>query len=161
MQGDYRTYAHPVVLTGGEREWGVLDEVSTRITNEIREINRVVYSVSRSEPDKLGTMAASVTRDRLDLLREVDAIVMDVLATARLERSAWQMITVLLPLAPVSGGECIVLRPVLSTEAMTAKFADLPWNVVEEMVHGIEALTGISHVFYDVTSKPPATIEWE
>ncbi|MFC1628310.1 glutamine-hydrolyzing GMP synthase [Gemmatimonadota bacterium] len=161
VQGDYRTYAHPVMLTGGKREWGALEEISTRITNEVREVNRVVYSVSRSEPGQLHTRAATVTRDRLDLLREVDAIVMEVLAAADLERSAWQMITVLLPLAPTSGGECVVLRPVLSTEAMTAKFADLPWTAVDEMVHGIEAMTGISHVFYDVTHKPPATIEWE
>lgn len=161
VQGDYRTYAHPVMLTGGEREWRTLEEVSTRITNEIREINRVVYLVSRSEPGQLDTRAASVTRDRLDLLKEVDAIAMEVLTTAELDRSAWQVITVLLPLAPASGGECVVLRPVLSTEAMTAKFADLPWTAVDEMVHGIEALTGVSYVFYDVTHKPPATIEWE
>jgi len=54
-----------------------------------------------------------------------------------------------------------VLRPVLSQEAMTARFADLPWEVVEEMARRIAALAGISGVFYDVTHKPPGTIEWE
>ncbi len=161
VQGDYRTYAHPVMLNGGEREWRALEDVSTRITNEIREINRVIYSVSRNDPGQLITRAASVTPDRLSLLQEVDAIAMRILTTAGLDRSAWQLITVLLPLGPASGGECVVLRPVYSTEAMTAKFADLPWSTVDEMVHGIEALTGISSVFYDVTHKPPATIEWE
>lgn len=161
VQGDSRTYAHPAALSCGEREWKRLEEVSTRITNNVADINRVLYTVSQRERGALFPTAATVTRDRLDLIREIDALVMDILRASGLDRSAWQMITVLLPLRPDKGGECVVLRPVLSQEAMTARFADLPWDVVEDMVRGLETLPGISSIFYDITHKPPSTIEWE
>ncbi len=162
VQGDFRTYAHPAALTGGARDWRRLEEISTRITNAVGEVNRVVYTLGRTDPAALVPVAATVTRERLDVLREVDALAMEVLRSAGLERSAWQMITVLLPLVPSGGsGECVVLRPVHSQEAMTARFADLPWEVVDEMAAGITSLTEVSTVFYDLTHKPPSTIEWE
>jgi len=161
VQGDFRTYAHPAALSGGEREWRLLEETSTRITNAVEEVNRIVYTLSAADPADLDLVAATVTRERLDVLREVDAIAMEILRTAGLERSAWQLITVLLPLIGPGGGESVVLRPVMSQEAMTARFADLPWEVVEEMTAAITALDGVSTLFYDITHKPPSTIEWE
>jgi GMP synthase (glutamine-hydrolysing) len=161
VQGDYRTYAHPMALLGGEPAWPELAEISTRITNSLEEVNRVVYCITHSELGELAASRAVVSRERLDLLREADGLAMELLHQAGHDRVVWQMPTVLVPLTVDGKGECIVLRPVLSQEAMTARFADLPWELVEEMGRQIGALAGIAAVFYDVTHKPPGTIEWE
>lgn len=161
VQGDFRTYAHPVALFDGPRDWCALEEVSTRLTNSIDLVNRVVYALRPAAPARFEAAAGAVTRGRLDLLREADALAMDHLREAGKHRDVWQMPTVLVPLSVDGEGESVVMRPVLSQEAMTARFADLPWEVVEEMARRIAGLTGISGVFYDVTHKPPGTIEWE
>jgi GMP synthase (glutamine-hydrolysing) len=58
--------------------------------------------------------------------------------------------------------ECIILRPVTSTEAMTAEFSRLPWEVVSKIATRIKAeVPGVLDVLYDITNKPPGTIEWE
>ena len=77
-----------------------------------------------------------------------------------LVESVWQFPVVLLPIS-FRGGESIVLRPVNSTDGMTASFARLPKDVLQRISDEIIDLPGIDAVFLDVTSKPPATIEWE
>lgn len=161
VQGDYRTYGHPVALFGGDRDWGLLEEVSTRITNAIGEVNRVVYALSHSTPVKTEPVRALVTSERLDLLREADAIAMERLIALGVAGEVWQMPTVLVPLAVDGDRECVVIRPISSEEAMTARFTRLPWEVVESISEGISSLHGVSVVFCDITNKPPATIEWE
>lgn len=161
VQGDFRTYGHPVSLFGGARDWSVLEEVSTRITNAISEINRVVYSLSHLSPGELKPVEAFVTKDRITLLQEADALAMKLLQTAGLDREVWQMPVVLLPLSVDGRGECIVVRPISSEEAMTARFTDLPWEVADNISDKIITLEGISAVFLDITHKPPGTIEWE
>ncbi len=161
VQGDFRTYAHPVALFGGDRDWRALEEASTRITNSIDLVNRVVYALRPGAPAGFQAVGGAVTRERLDLLREADAAAMEHLREAGRHREVWQMPTVLVPLSVDGKGESVVLRPVLSQEAMTARFADLPWDVVEETARRISGLAGITGVFYDITHKPPGTIEWE
>jgi len=68
---------------------------------------------------------------------------------------------ILLPLAPAGEGECLVLRPVVSEDVMTARFAQLPWPPLLALADHLLALPGIHAVFYDVTHKPPATFGWE
>ena len=68
---------------------------------------------------------------------------------------------VLLPLIDQKGQECIVLRPIWSQEAMTAEFARLPQAILDQMSEAILEIDGIGAVFYDITHKPPGTIEWE
>lgn len=161
VQGDFRTYGHPVSLFGGARDWSILEEVSTRITNAISEINRVVYSLSHLSPGELKPVEAFVTKDRITLLQEADALAMKLLQTAGLDREVWQMPVVLLPLSVDGRGECIVVRPISSEEAMTARFTGLPWEVADNISDKISTLEGISAVFLDITHKPPGTIEWE
>jgi GMP synthase (glutamine-hydrolysing) len=74
--------------------------------------------------------------------------------------SVWQFPAVLIPIS-FQSGESIVLRPVNSTDGMTASFARLPKDVLRRIADDIIELPGIDAVFLDVTSKPPATIEWE
>ena len=78
-----------------------------------------------------------------------------------LMRKVWQCPIILLPININSKGESIVLRPVYSERAMTAKFSDLPWEVVNKTAEEISDLDGIGAVLYDITHKPPGTIEWE
>jgi GMP synthase (glutamine-hydrolysing) len=163
VQGDGRTYRHAVVLFKKNpahvesEHW----KLATEIPNKHRDFNRVLLCLSDEEPITLVSTEMFVTRERADLLREADAIVDDVMREARLYEHIWQFPVVLLPLGTKSGGQAIVLRPVESTEAMTANAAHLPENVLKKMTEKLLALPGVDTVFYDLTSKPPATIEWE
>ncbi len=161
VQGDNRTYGHPVALLGGHRDWDRLEEASTRITNSVSEVNRVVYTLSHHELGDITPVRAAVSRDRLKLLQQADELAKELLIASGLDREVWQMPIILVPLAVDGEGESVIVRPVLSEEAMTARFAALPWEVVENMERGIGALHGVSTVFFDITHKPPATIEWE
>jgi len=160
VQGDFRTYACPVALIG-KGDWRALEQASTAITNSVRAVNRVVWLLV---PDKLSPLhpkACYLTRPRLDLLREADAIAMNTLERHGLMEEVFQMPTVLVPLTDDGYSECIVLRPLSSRDVMTARFSELPQEVVQEMADRIISLPGIVAAFYDVTHKPPATMEWE
>ncbi|MCC6446677.1 MAG: glutamine-hydrolyzing GMP synthase, partial [Armatimonadetes bacterium] len=160
VQGDFRTYACPAVLVG-EGDWRALEQASTAITNSVRAVNRVVRLLAPAKLPSLAPKACYLTRARLDLLREADAIAMSTLHKCGLMAEVFQMPTVLVPLTDDGERECIVLRPLSSRDVMTARFAELPGEAVGEMARLIMALPGIAAVFYDVTHKPPATMEWE
>ena len=102
-----------------------------------------------------------MTRDRLDLLREADVIVMDALERHDLLREVTQMPTVLVPLSSDGVQESIVLRPISTDDFMTARFSQLPRIFIQEVCDGLLGLEGIEAVFYDITHKPPGTVEWE
>ncbi len=111
-----------------------------------------------------------VTRERLDILREADAIAREEMTRAGLDGSIWQMPVVLLADVRSVGvqgdgrtyGHPVVLRPVTSEDAMTADWARLPYEVLEKISTRItNEVKEINRVTLDVTSKPPGTIEWE
>jgi GMP synthase (glutamine-hydrolysing) len=110
-----------------------------------------------------------VTPDRLDLLRDADAIVQDEVRAAGLEREVWQAFAVLLPVRTVgvmgdyrTYAEVIALRAVTSQDAMTADWARLPCDLLARISNRIiNEVKGINRVVYDISSKPPSTIEWE
>ena len=111
-----------------------------------------------------------VTRERLDILREADAIAREELTRAGLDRDIWQMPVVLLGDVRSVGvqgdgrtyGHPVVLRPVTSEDAMTADWARLPYDVLERISTRItNEVREINRVAVDITSKPPGTIEWE
>lgn len=159
VQGDERTYAHPAVLTG-PCTWEKLEEVSTMITNRFRDINRVAYLVSGS-CDECVLVKAEVTTDRLTILRDVDDCVTKALIDNQEYDQVWQMPVVMLPLADALGRWVVVLRPVKSTEAMTARFLPLGEKTLNQIVASISALQSVAAILYDITHKPPGTIEWE
>ncbi len=108
------------------------------------------------------SLAATMTKDRLDLLRECDFLMMDGLRRHGLYGEIWQCPTVLVPLEiDGQGQELCILRPIHSERAMTATAARLPLELLDELRESILALPGISGLAYDLTSKPPGTIEWE
>jgi len=111
-----------------------------------------------------------VTHDRLEILREADAIAREELTRAGLDRDIWQMPVVLLADVRSVGvqgdgrtyGHPVVIRPVTSEDAMTADWARLPYDVLERISTRItNEVAEVNRVTLDVTSKPPGTIEWE
>jgi GMP synthase (glutamine-hydrolysing) len=110
-----------------------------------------------------------VTEDKLKILREADAIFRDEIATAGLDREIWQYFAVLTGMRSVgvSGDErtydyTIALRAVTSIDAMTAEWARIPHDVLERISNRIvNEVEHVNRVVYDITGKPPATIEWE
>lgn len=161
VKADLRAYEHPVLLTG-EASWETLIQAASAVTKEVPGINRCIWNLSQDAPTTARPLAAGVTRERLDTLREADHLVMEALKAHGLYGSVWQCPTVLVPLqlgdAP---GELVVIRPIVSERAMTARPFPVPGHVLEELRGSILALPGISGVALDITSKPPGTIEWE
>lgn len=110
-----------------------------------------------------------VTKARCDLLREADAIVIEEIRNAGLYRQLWQAFAVLLPVNTVgvmgdgrTYENALAIRCVESVDAMTADWAHLPYEVLGKMSNRIiNEVRGINRVTYDISSKPPATIEWE
>lgn len=160
VQGDGRTYAHPAVVTGPS-EWKTLEALSTELTNRFPSINRVIYLLGPTllPPQKL--KAGYLTRDRLDLLRRADAIAVEALERHELMREVTQMPTVLLPLSSDGKQESVVLRPIATSDFMTARFCRLPSAFLDDVHKRLLSLEGIEAVFYDITHKPPGTVEWE
>jgi GMP synthase (glutamine-hydrolysing) len=110
-----------------------------------------------------------VTPERVATLQEADAIVREEVRLAGLEREIWQAFAVLADIRSVgvmgderTYGHPIIIRAVTSDDAMTADWARLPYDLLEKMSNRIiNEVPGINRVVYDVTSKPPGTIEWE
>ncbi len=109
------------------------------------------------------------TEERLNILREVDKRVTDEIRAANLYESIWQSFAILLPIKSVGimGDErtyenVVALRCVSSMDGMTADWVKLPYEIMEEISNRIiNEVKGINRVVYDISSKPPATIEWE
>ncbi len=114
-------------------------------------------------------VVGEVTPERLERLRAADAIVAEEVAAFGLQRDLWQAFAVLLPVPTVgvrgdarAFGDALVVRAVTSEDGMTADWARLEPDLLERMASRITGeVPGIARVLYDVTSKPPATIEWE
>jgi GMP synthase (glutamine-hydrolysing) len=110
-----------------------------------------------------------VTPERLAVLREADAIVQEEVRSAGLERELWQAFAILLPVRTVgvmgdfrTYAHVIALRAVMSQDAMTADWARLPYDLLGRISSRItNEVKGVNRVVFDVSSKPPSTIEWE
>ena len=110
-----------------------------------------------------------VSTARLEVLRDADAIVQEEVRAAGFEREVWQAFAVLLPIRTVgvmgdfrTYAHVIALRAVMSQDAMTADWARLPYDLLGKISSRvINEVTGVNRVVYDISSKPPSTIEWE
>jgi GMP synthase (glutamine-hydrolysing) len=114
-------------------------------------------------------IVGAVTRERLETLREADAVVIEEVQRAGLYRKLWQSFAVYLPLRSVgvmgderTYEEVIAIRAVTSLDGMTADWARLPDGLLRRISNRvINEVSGINRVVYDISSKPPSTIEWE
>jgi GMP synthase (glutamine-hydrolysing) len=161
VKADLRAYEHPVVL-GGTDDWDTLLRAVSAITSKVPHINRCVQHLGGGDLSGATVLEGYMTRERLDTLREADAMVMEGLERHGIYDEIWQCPTVLVPLQ-LNGaeGEMVVLRPIRSERAMTATPVEFPAKLVEELREGILGLPGVGSLTIDLTSKPPGTIEWE
>jgi GMP synthase (glutamine-hydrolysing) len=159
VQGDSRSYAPVLVIDQGN---GQPHQEATELINRISGINRVVSLVRGKTPlEQLRTRPSSLSPERLEKLRRADAIVRRLSIDSGFEDTIWQFPVVLIPLGSDSSPDSIVLRPVDSVDGMTAQSAPIPDPLLLSIAGELLAQPGLCCVFYDLTHKPPGTIEWE
>jgi GMP synthase (glutamine-hydrolysing) len=148
--------------------WLFKDEVR-RVGEELGLPEDIVWRQPFPGPGLGVRIIGEVTAERLRLVRAADRIVVEELRRAGLEREIWQAFAVLPAIHSVgvqgderTYGHPVVIRAVTSEDAMTADFARIDWDVLERIAGRIVGeVDGINRVAYDITSKPPGTIEWE
>jgi GMP synthase (glutamine-hydrolysing) len=156
VQGDSRSYAP--VLAIDELDTGR----ATELTNRLTSVNRVIAPVEMRAPwGQMRVHAASLTADRLARLRRADAVVRRLSHASGYDRKVWQFPVILIPLGTADAPDSVVLRPVDSVDGMTAQSVSMDPALLKEMSAEILQMEGVAGVFYDLTHKPPGTIEWE
>ena len=156
VQGDFRSYAN--VLAIADRR----QDLATEIINRISGVNRVVAIVaSRSPIAEQRVFNSDITKSRLDLLRRADAVVRELSLESGFDSLVWQFPVILIPLGAGELHDSVVLRPIQSVDGMTADSVTMPDALLSEMTARLMAIPAIAGVYYDLTHKPPGTIEWE
>lgn len=161
VQGDFRTYRHPLLLQGPS-DWDELLRLAPLLTNQFSEINRVLYLLAPEKLQNIAVTPGTLTLERVTCTQMADQRVMDYIKEAGHYDLLWQCPTILVPLSVnTEGKESLVLRPVVSEDVMTAHVAELPWEGLHGLAQKLLDDPRLSAVFYDITNKPPGTIEWE
>ena len=158
-------------------QFTLIEPLRTLFKDEVRQVGlelglpeEIIWRQPFPGPGLGIRIVGSVTQERLDLLREADAIARAELKLAGLDREIWQCPVVLLADVRSVGvqgdgrsyGHPIVLRPVSSEDAMTADWSRVPYEILEKISTRItNEVPQVNRVVLDVTSKPPGTIEWE
>ena len=173
VQGDFRTYRFPAVLSFEEekngfyhipQKWEKIESASSTITNSSSLINRTILRLWKRAGLKDGDLKLTegyCDKKRLDQLREVDNIILTELHKSGWYNKIFQHLTIDLPYASSKDHASFVLRPVVSEDVMTARFAHLDLELLKVIVEKISKLDFVDSLYYDVTNKPPATFGWE
>ncbi|MGB9606287.1 MAG: glutamine-hydrolyzing GMP synthase, partial [Bryobacteraceae bacterium] len=111
--------------------------------------------------EQLRVRPAWLTEERLERLRRADALVREISHRAGFDCQVWQFPVILVPLGEAGRPDSVVLRPVDSVDGMTARAVVMDAVLLDQMARALLAVEGVSSVFYDLTHKPPGTIEWE
>ena len=156
--------------------FGLIEPLRDLFKDEVRSIGKdlglpeeILVKHPFPGPGLAVRLLGQITRPELAILREADAIVVDEIRRAGLYEKVWQAFAVLLPVRSVgvmgdgrTYGLTVAVRVVQSEDAMTADWVRLPGEVLERMsTRIVNEVPGVTRVVYDVSSKPPSTIEWE
>jgi GMP synthase (glutamine-hydrolysing) len=161
VQGDSRSYRHVLALPG-KPSLPAVNVIAPQLTNRRSDVNRIVAVCGAKAPlEEFRGFPAFLTEARLDLLREADALVRSSCLDSGFEQKVWQFPVILLPVGTENARESVVLRPIHSVDGMTADVVLMDDQMLEQLTAELLALPGIAAVFYDLTNKPPGTIEWE
>ncbi len=161
VQGDARSYRQVLAIARTPTKEDI-EKTAPELTNRRSDINRVVALCGSKAPlEHLQVFAASINKERLDILREADAIVRAFCLETGFEEQVWQFPVVLLPVGVTEARESVVLRPINSADGMTADVVLMEREKLEKLTEKLLRLSSIAAVFYDLTHKPPGTIEWE
>lgn len=173
VQGDFRTYRFPSVISFAKTEngfyhlpkkWEKLEAASSQITNSASFINRTIIRLWQNpsvKDEALKLQEGYCTKDRLDQTRDADDIALTALHKSGWYNKIFQHLTINLPYASSKERCSFVLRPLCSEDVMTARFAQLPQNLLMDIVQEISKLPYVDAIFFDLTNKPPATFGWE
>ncbi len=167
---------HNVGGLPGDMDFELVEPLRLLFKDEVRAVgaelglpDEIVWRQPFPGPGLAVRIIGEVTRDKLETLRRADAVVIEELRSAGLEREIWQSFAVLPDIRTVgvmgderTYGRAVVVRAVTGADAMTADWARLPHDVLEAISSKlINEVPGVNRVVYDITSKPPGTIEWE
>jgi len=158
VQGDARTYRPVLALA----DFPESEEEAARLINRIAQVNRVVVAVwTDAALSELRVRRAALTPERIAILRRADAAVRHFSRRSGFEATVWQFPVVLLPVGTAERPDSVVLRPIDSVDGMTARAVRMPAGLLDSLARELREIPGIGGIFYDLTNKPPATIEWE
>jgi GMP synthase (glutamine-hydrolysing) len=167
---------HNVGGLPADMPFALIEPLRDLFKDEVRQIGRelglpeeILVKHPFPGPGLAVRVVGEVTREKLETLRPADAIVVDEIRRAGLYEKVWQAFAVLLPVQSVgvmgdgrTYGGTIAVRVVESQDAMTADWARLPREVLERIsARIVNEVAGVNRVVYDISSKPPSTIEWE
>jgi GMP synthase (glutamine-hydrolysing) len=158
VQGDSRTYRAVLAIDSFPDS----QEESSSLINKMDRINRVVVELwTAGKPGNMQAVPGFLTEERLDRLRRADAVVRRLSEASGFDQAVWQFPVVLMPFGTPDRPDSVVLRPIDSVDGMTASVVRMPQDLLTEIVRELRSIPGVAGVFYDLTNKPPATIEWE
>lgn len=156
VQGDSRSYAPVLAIDALDTSR------ATQLTNRLTTVNRVIAPAEMRTPwEAMRVRACSLTANRLTRLRRADAVVRRLSHESGFDHRIWQFPVILIPLGTADSPDSVVLRPVHSVDGMTAQSVLMDRGLLRKMCGELLELEGVAAVFYDLTHKPPGTIEWE
>ena len=157
VQGDSRTYRGVLAF-----EQLIAEDQATELVNQSVEVNRVIGRLGAHVPMvQMHVTKGLIAAGRLERLRKADAVVRALTHSSGFDREVWQLPVVLMPLGTVDLPDSVVLRPIHSVDGMTAQVVIMPQELRCEITKRLLEIEGVCGVFYDLTHKPPGTIEWE